>query len=849
LISLEMKETKAYKTYLGFATGATPPKKARNFKNPASLKLTTVPASTEELTGKSKRVKRHANKSTQALARGVVIRETPKMPVSKKKEKVDVTRSKEIKLLSDVALQEDAQFEEVRMKSMRDFHKTHPSGSGIVTKPTPMKLGLGEMMKMAAIMIKTPKVKEVIKIKTVTMTKLKDSDDDKTQSDSEDESDSVHDTDKNESDSESDQEEDDEKIDDDEEEEDEEIVKTPSNDSYDEDETKIADKAEGDEDEEMDYTTSLLYDDVDIRLNEPVDTDKGFVQEEGTNAKTKVPVSSSSHSSDLVAKYLNFSDIPTTKAEIVSPMDVLVHHEVPSQKTPTLLTVPVLVIIDSSPAFSIVIPQSFTPPPLLSTPTPPPTTEATNPPSTLPDFASVFQFNNRVTTLEKEVAELKKDPLHTQVTAIVDEHLDAKLGATRDEFMNFLSKSLTARITKQVKDQLPQILPEVVSNFAPPVIQKKVTESLEEAVLAKESSQPQSSYEAAATLTEFELKKILIDKIDKSQSYLTTSEYGECYDGLIKSYDLDKSLFSTYGNVYSLKRSQNDKDKDEDPSAGSDRGLKKRKTSKDAKPTKGPKAKESQSGSSKGIKSQPKSFGKFVQSEETEFEVTDSDMPQDQEENLGNDDVEPKEKVASKRVWFTKPTQPQEPTDPDWNVDKTPQQGQNQSWLMTLASSVEKLSKTFDDLMSTPIGFSAFIMNGLKINNLTQETLLVTAFRLLKGTRSNYDELQYDFEKCYKALLEKLDWENPEGGDYPFDLTKPLPLVVNGNRQVVPVDYFFNNDLKYQQRGILTMTYTTSITKTKAAQYDLPGIEDMVPNIWVPVKVAYDKHALCGISH
>ncbi|GJZ98759.1 hypothetical protein Tco_0671212 [Tanacetum coccineum] len=40
------------------------------------------------------------------------------------------------------------------------------------------------------------------------------------------------------------------------------------------------------------------------------------------------------------------------------------------------------------------------------------------------------------------------------------------------------------------------------------------------------------------------------------------------------------------------------------------------------------------------------------------------------------------------------------------------------------------------------------------------------------------------------------------------------------------------------------MTYTTSITKTKAAQYDLPGIKDMVPNLWSPVKVAYDKHAI-----
>ncbi|GJZ66703.1 hypothetical protein Tco_0623399 [Tanacetum coccineum] len=168
---------------------------------------------------------------------------------------------------------------------------------------------------------------------------------------------------------------------------------------------------------------------------------------------------------------------------------------------------------------------------------------------------------------------------------------------------------------------------------------------------------------------------------------------------------------------------------------------------------------------------------------------------------------------------------------------------------MTLAASTDKSLKSFDELMSTPIDFSAYIMNGLKIKNLTQETLLGPAFRLLKGTRTNYAELEYDFEECYKALSEKLDLENPEGGNYPIDLTKPLSLVMNGNRQMVPVDYFFNNDLKYLQGGVSTMTYTTSITKTNAAQYDLPGIEDMVPNIWSPVKVAYDKHALWGISH
>ncbi|GKF66454.1 hypothetical protein Tco_0192971 [Tanacetum coccineum] len=164
-----------------------------------------------------------------------------------------------------------------------------------------------------------------------------------------------------------------------------------------------------------------------------------------------------------------------------------------------------------------------------------------------------------------------------------------------------------------------------------------VTESLEQAVLDKESSQPQSSYKATATLTKFELKKILIDKMDKSKSYLAAPEHRECYERLIKSYDLDKTLFSTYDKVYSLKRSQKDKEKDEDPSAGPDRGLKKRKTSQDAKLAK----------------------------EEPEFEVADLDMPQNQEENPGDDDEEPKGKVASKCKWFSKPTQPQEPTDPN----------------------------------------------------------------------------------------------------------------------------------------------------------------------------------------
>ncbi|GKE07171.1 hypothetical protein Tco_1399189, partial [Tanacetum coccineum] len=127
--------------------------------------------------------------------------------------------------------------------------------------------------------------------------------------------------------------------------------------------------------------------------------------------------------------------------------------------------------------------------------------------------------------------------------------------------------------------------------------------ALENVVLAKSSSQSQSTYEAAASLTEFKLKKILLDKLEKSKPYRAAEAHRNLYDALVKSYQLEKNLFDSYGKAYSIKRSREDKDKDEDPPAGPDQGLKKRKTSKDAEPPRSSKLKDSQSSSSKGTKS------------------------------------------------------------------------------------------------------------------------------------------------------------------------------------------------------------------------------------------------------
>ncbi|GKB22970.1 hypothetical protein Tco_0862371 [Tanacetum coccineum] len=144
---------------------------------------------------------------------------------------------------------------------------------------------------------------------------------------------------------------------------------------------------------------------------------------------------------------------------------------------------------------------------------------------------------------------------------------------------------------------------------------------------------------------------------------------------------------------------------------------------------------------------------------------------------------------------------------------------------------------TFDELMSTRIDFSAYVLHNMKIENLTQEHLVGPAFNLLKGTCKSRVELEFHFEECYKAVTDKLDWHNPEGHEYPFDLSKPLPIIEDQGRQVVPANYFFNNDLEYLKGGSSSGKYTTSTTKTKAAKDDnIEGIEYMVQMLWSPVK-------------
>nr|GEZ41454.1 hypothetical protein [Tanacetum cinerariifolium] len=130
MINKDIKDSKAYKTYLDFATGKATAKKARKFKKvaPPLKKLALVLE--EEPAQKPKRAKKPAKKSTIVPKVGVVIRDTPGVSVLKEKAPTKVDGGKCIYLLSKATSLEPAQLKKTLKKSKQETHKLHASGSG-----------------------------------------------------------------------------------------------------------------------------------------------------------------------------------------------------------------------------------------------------------------------------------------------------------------------------------------------------------------------------------------------------------------------------------------------------------------------------------------------------------------------------------------------------------------------------------------------------------------------------------------------------------------------------------------------------------------------------------------------
>nr|GEW64672.1 hypothetical protein [Tanacetum cinerariifolium] len=89
-----------------------------------------------------------------------------------------------------------------------------------------------------------------------------------------------------------------------------------------------------------------------------------------------------------------------------------------------------------------------------------------------------------------------------------------------------------------------------------------------------ETTVPEHRLTLYVNLSEMELKKILIDKMEGNKSIQRSDEQRNLYKALVKAYDADKTILDSYGESTILKRRCKDDDDQEGPFAGSDRGPK-----------------------------------------------------------------------------------------------------------------------------------------------------------------------------------------------------------------------------------------------------------------------------------
>nr|GEY96367.1 retrovirus-related Pol polyprotein from transposon TNT 1-94 [Tanacetum cinerariifolium] len=183
-----------------------------------------------------------------------------------------------------------------------------------------------------------------------------------------------------------------------------------------------------------------------------------------------------------------------------------------------------------------------------------------------------------------------------------------------------------------------------------------------------------------------------------------SNEQRSLYKALVDAYEADKTILDSYEESAILKRRHEDDDDQEGPSAGSNRGSKRRR---------------------EGAEDQP-----IVQ-------------------------------TSQHSEWFSQPRKPPTP-DRDWNKTLPATQGNAQSWISTLAKQTDAHS-SFNELLDTPVDFSNFIMNRLGVDTLTPKLLAGPTYELMRGSCNSLTELEYHLEEVYKATTYQLDWDNPEG--------------------------------------------------------------------------------------
>ncbi|GKD60145.1 hypothetical protein Tco_1297654, partial [Tanacetum coccineum] len=388
------------------------------------------------------------------------------------------------------------------------------------------------------------------------------------------------------------------------------------------------------------------------------------------------------------------------------------------------------------------------------------------------------------------------------VPTVVDSYLDTKV---KDVFQKEQQKHTADLIHKYSL----QHLPELTKKLTPTTEQQYKKSPSEILKIKKEQAESQKNPQFTinstdkAAIEEYDLKSALFQSMHANKSFNKNPANHRLYHALMEALIkdekvIDKGVTDTVKD-HKRKYDEDKDDDDKDPPARPNQGKKtNRRRTKESESSKNPsstkettKCKALTKGSKTGKSASAK---ELVEEHIAEVIIDDA-----------SDDLQP----------------PRPPTpDPEWNKCQVVLDQPAQPWFNQMVSTL-KDPLTFNDLIATPIDFSKYVLNGLKIENLTQDILLGPAFNL----------------------------NNPEGYRYSFDLSNTFPLKGPLGHQTVAIDYFFNNDLEYLKTFDPEVTYTTSITKTKVARYEIKGIEDMVPTLWSTIKHAYDKEASMGIKH
>ncbi|GKD13201.1 hypothetical protein Tco_1197608 [Tanacetum coccineum] len=279
-------------------------------------------------------------------------------------------------------------------------------------------------------------------------------------------------------------------------------------------------------------------------------------------------------------------------------------------------------------------------------------------------IVSIFNLNTESTSLlDVPATTIAETPLLSATTLppppipLIPHLFDHRLKTLETDFSEFKQ---TNQFTVTVSS-IPGIVDAYLANKMHNAVKtaKTVNEQLEADVLTRLPNESKTSHVVATNLSELELRKILIDNMESNKSIHRSNEQKNLYKALVDAYENDKLILDTYRDIVSIKTRRDDKDKDEEPSAGSNRGSKRRRARKEQESTSAPKEKTSKttSKSTEGSKYHHKS----AQAEEPMHTAKDLEEPAHQEFETGVTEDQPDEETSQLPDWFQKQAKPPTP--------------------------------------------------------------------------------------------------------------------------------------------------------------------------------------------